>query len=339
MTYLNTIRLAGRRYGIVLALVVMVVIAGGQSSFLTAGNLVNISDQWTPIAVMALGMTFCLISGGFDLSVGATYALAATVSSALALHNPPLLAIIITLAIAGVVGLANGLMVTKLAINPLIATLGSSQIVGGAALLYSGGATYSVHAGLIADLGSGRIGGVFPVSALVLAGFTLVATIVLTFSTYGQDLYAAGGNNTASYISGIRTDLTRTLTYVITAVTAGVAGILYVGRVGSGQANIGTGIELQVIAAALIGGVSLIGGQGRVWQALTGVAILAVLQNFFNQASINAYWQSIVQGCVIVAAVGFDAFSRGESLTGLRHRFARIRHSHRAESLPAAETS
>jgi ribose/xylose/arabinose/galactoside ABC-type transport system permease subunit len=324
-----------RRYFIVVALVILVVVATQRSNFLVPANLANISDQWTPIAIMALAMTMCLVGGGFDLSVGATYALSATVSASLAQHHSAVYAIVVTLILGSFVGLINGLMVTKLAINPLIATLGSSQVVLGAALLYSNGKTFSVNGGLFGVLGSGRIGENFPVSVIVLCVMTALATVILSLTTYGQDLYATGGNRLASFVSGIRTDATRTLTYVATGFAAALAGVLYVGRVGSGQANIGTGIELQVIAAALIGGVSLLGGEGRPWQAVTGVAILAVLQNFFNQAGINAYWQSIVQGCVIVTAVGFDAFSRGESLTGLRQRFIAVRFA-RADAPPDA---
>jgi ribose/xylose/arabinose/galactoside ABC-type transport system permease subunit len=321
----------------VLALLALVMLASQQSNFMRASNLANLSDQWTPIAVMAFGMTICLIGGGFDLSVGATYALSATLCASLSQHHSAPYAIGVTVVIAGLVGLVNGVLITKLAINPLIATLGTSQIVGGAALLRSNGTTFSVRNHVILDLGSGRIGQL-PVSALVLLGGLLVASVVLGVTAFGHDLYATGGNRVASYISGIRTDRVRTLTYVATGLTAGVAGILYVGRVGSGQANIGTGIELQVIAAALIGGVSLLGGEGKPWQALTGVAILAVLQNYFNQASVNAYWQSIVQGTVIVAAVGIDAFGRGESLVTLRAWLVGVRSNRGRTHKEAAPT-
>ncbi|MGW0038071.1 ABC transporter permease [Gordonia sp. NPDC003376] len=323
------------RYGILVLLVCVVILASVQSDFLSPTNLANIVEQWAPVALMAMAMTFCLIGGGFDLSVGATYALGATVSASVAQTQHAGVAMVVALMVGAGIGLANGLAVTKIKINPLIATLGMSLIVGGAALLISDGETYTTDSSLLSWLASGSIGPL-PVPLLLLICTAVVATFVLTRTTYGQSLYATGGNESASYLSGIPVDRVRIWTYVITGIAAAAAGVLYVGRVGSGQANIGDGIELQVIAAALIGGVSLLGGEGAIWQALSGVALLAVLQNLFNQNSINAYWQSIVQGLIILFAVGVDAVSRGDLPATWR---SRIRGLLAVTDSPAAGTA
>jgi ribose/xylose/arabinose/galactoside ABC-type transport system permease subunit len=314
-----------RSYGILVALAVMIVIIQWQNDrFLTETNLFNIGEQWAPVALMAAGMTFVLIGGGFDLSVGAIYAFAATLSASFAQHHSPAIAFLGSLAIGLGTGLLNGLLVTKVNINPLIATLGTAQIVRGFALIYSNGGTYTIQDSFFITLGSGYAGPV-PVPFIIVVAIMIVLGLVLWRSSYGRSIYAIGGNSEASFLSGVPVDRIRASTYVISGACGALAGMLYVGRVGSGQANVGTGIELQVIAAALIGGVSILGGEGAVWRAAAGVALLAFLQNFFNQASVNDFWQSVVQGVIIIAAVALDSYSKRRHKKPLRIVFAELR--------------
>ncbi len=299
-----------REYGILVALVLMaIVVQSLNTSFLTTDNLLNIGEQWAPTGIMAAGMTFVLIGGGFDLSVGATLALSATLSAVIAQHHAPALAFVVVMLIGALIGLINGLLVTKVNVNPFVATLGMAQIVRGAALIYSHGGSVSISNGLYDWVGSGAIGTVpvpFALMVAIMAGLGLL----LAFSLFGRALYAVGGNEEASYVSGIRTDRVRAATYVISGLCAALAGAIYAGRIGTGQGNLANGIELDVIAAALIGGISIAGGQGAVWRAAAGVALLAILQNFFDQQNIDSFWQLVFKGLIIIGAVALDSWSK-----------------------------
>jgi ribose transport system permease protein len=310
---------SARRYGILFAFIILLaLVTASDNGFLDSKNLFNMGQQWAPVGVMAIGMTLVLISGGFDLSVGGTYALSAVIVSSMTQHgHSALTSALLALVIGAAVGLVNGVLITKININPLVATLGSGQVVRGLALVYSNGGTYNINPGGFYDkLGSGYVGPV-PIPLIVMIGIGVVLAIVLARSDYGRSLYAVGGNAEASYLSGIRVDGIRILAYVVAGMCASVAGAIYVGRVGSAQGSVGTGIELTVIAAVLIGGTSIAGGEGAMWRTGIGIAILAVLQNFFNANNVNAFWQSVVQGGIIIAAVGLDSYgkrSHGRSL-------------------------
>ena len=299
-----------RDYGILVAVAIMVIVVQSvNGEFLTTTNLLNIGDQWAAVGIMALGMTFVLIGGGFDLSVGATLAMSATVGAIVAENHAPGLAFAAAMLIGAGVGLLNGLLVTKVNINPFVATLGTAQIVRGGALIISDGGSKPISNGFYDYLGTGQVGSV-PVSFLIMVAVMVVFGAVLAFTVVGRSLYAIGGNNEASFLSGVRTDRIRTGTYVLSGACAALAGSIFAGRIGNGQGNLAPGIELDVIAAALIGGVSIAGGQGAVWRAAAGLALLAVLQNFFNQQNVNAFWQLVIKGVIILAAVGLDSYSK-----------------------------
>lgn len=317
--------LLARRYAILLVLIVLGVVASAMNGqFLTVTNLFNMGQQWSSIGIMAIAMTFVLIGGGFDLSVGGTYACTATLAAALTQQGHAAFEVVIAvLTLGAAVGLANGLLVTKVNVNPLVATLGVGQIVTGFALIYSKGGAYNITGGFFSRIGSGYLGSI-PVAFIVMAVLGIFSAFVLARSTYGRSLYATGGNIEASYLSGIRVDAVRITTYVLSGVSAALAGMVYVGRVSSGQGNIGTGIELTVIAAVLIGGTSIAGGEGAMWRSAAGVALLAILQNFFDQSNVNSFWQYVVQGTVIIVAVAFGSMTKRNFGRSLR-RFARIR--------------
>jgi ribose/xylose/arabinose/galactoside ABC-type transport system permease subunit len=250
-----------------------------------------------------------LIGGGFDLSVGATLALSATLSAAIAEHNAPGLAFAAAIGLGLGVGVINGLLVAKANVNPFVATLGTAQMVRGFALIYSNGDSISMDNSFYDWLGAGQMG-IFPVSFLLMVVVLVVFGLILAYSVYGRRLYSVGGNAEASFLSGIRTDALRASTYVISGGCAALAGALYAGRIGTGQGNLAAGIELDVIAAALIGGISIAGGQGAIWRAAAGVGLLAMLQNFFNQQNIGGFWQLVFKGAIIITAVGLDSYSK-----------------------------
>jgi ribose transport system permease protein len=313
-----------RRFGIVVALVLLfIVVSATNAQFATPTNLFNIGQQWADVGIMAIAMTFVLIGGGFDLSVAGTYAAAATLSASMTQAGRPAVeVVIVTMAAGAVIGFINGILVTKININPLIATLGTGEIVSGLALAYSHGSVYNVSGGFLDTMGSGYIGPV-PDSVILMVVLAIVGGVVLARSTYGRSLYATGGNADAAYLSGIRVDAVRSTTYVLTGIAAAIAGMIYVGRVGTGQGSVGVGIELTVIAAVLIGGTSIAGGEGAMWRTAAGVALLAFLQNFFNQANVNAYWQSVVQGAIILVAVAFESYAKRKFRRPLRFLFLR----------------
>jgi ribose transport system permease protein len=304
-------RTAFRSYGIVIALAVLVLVVEIQShnSFLTSGNLFLLGGQWAPIGVMAAGEAMVIVAGGFDLSVGTTYVFSATLAASLLQHHHS-----VTLAIAAVfglgagIGLVNGLLVTKCNINPFIATLGTSQAFLGLGLVYSNGGTYTTSNEMVSRLGSGSVGSV-PISLIVMSVVMIVLGSILAWSAYGRRVYSVGGNFDASFLSGMRADRVRMSTFVISGMTAALAGLMYLGRIGSAQAG-STGIEFNVLAAVLIGGISIAGGEGAMWRAFVGLTLLATLENFFFRAGVNDFWQQVVQGVVILMAVGLDAYPK-----------------------------
>jgi ribose/xylose/arabinose/galactoside ABC-type transport system permease subunit len=329
-------RASASSYGILIALGLLIVIVQiGNSNFLTQDNLFNISEQWAPIAIMAAAQTFVLIGGGFDLSVGGTYAFSATLTAALVQHHPTAVALLAVAGLGIAIGVLNGLLVTKVNINPFITTLGTGQLMAGLALVYSNGATYSTVNSFIGTIGDGHVGPV-PVPLIITVVVMVALGIILAWSVYGRAVYAVGGNFDATVLSGMRSDLVRGSTYVLSGLAASLAGVLYVGRIGSGQANIGGGIEFDVISAALIGGISIAGGEGAMWRAAAGVALLAVLQNFFFLVGINGYWQEVVQGVVIVTAVGLDSYSKRRYRRPLRLMLSGLRVRDRAGVSPEA---
>lgn len=299
-----------RDYGILVAIAIFIVIVQVQNdTFLTKDNLLNIGDQWAPVAIMAAGMTFVLIGGGFDLSVGSVLAFSATLSASLVASHSAVLAFIAAMALGVGVGVLNGLLVTWLNINPFIATLGTAQMVRGFALIYSDGGTYRTSSEFLHSIGRSKIADV-PVPVFIMLGVLIILGLVLAYTVYGRRVYAVGGNDEASFLGGVRTDRIRASTYVISGACAALAGVIYAGRIGSGQGNLAAGIELDVIAAALIGGISIAGGEGAMWRAAAGVALLAILQNFFNQANVGGFWQLVVKGGIIITAVGIDSYSK-----------------------------
>jgi ribose/xylose/arabinose/galactoside ABC-type transport system permease subunit len=303
-------RTAFRSYGIVIALAVLIVVVEiqSQNSFLTSGNLFLLGGQWAPIGVMAAGEALVIIAGGFDLSVGTTYSFSATLAASMLQHHSVALAILAAMAVGAGIGLVNGFLVTKVNINPFIATLGTSQAFLGIALVYSNGGTYTTGDPTISTLGSGAIGTV-PVPLIVMAVVMIVLGSILAWTAYGRRIYAVGGNYNASFLSGMRADRVRMSTYVISGMCAALAGLMYLGRIGSAQAA-STGVEFQVIAAVLIGGISIAGGEGSMWRVFVGLTVLATLQNFFFRAGVNDFWQQVVQGVVILMAVGLDAYPK-----------------------------
>lgn len=303
-------RASMRDYGIVIAFVGLFIFLAVQSDvFLTSANLVNLLNQSAAIGLMAIGGTLLLISGGFDLSVGATFALSGIVAAQAApiIGNVP--ALLLGMLSGLFIGIVNGLFATVGRINPLVTTLATAIVIRGIALAMTGGFLVSVVDPTFQEFGRGRWMGI-NLSIFLWLGFAVVAGLVLSFTTYGRRIFAVGGNPEAARLSGIRVNLVRTSTYAISGLSAGLAGVLITSRVATGQADAAIGIELSVIAAIVVGGTSIWGGEGAVWRTVLGVLILAMIGNGFNLLQVPAMYQQIIEGSIILAAVGLDAWSR-----------------------------
>lgn len=278
------------------------------SRFLSPLNLTNILVQSSIMAVIAMGMTFVIIGGGFDLSVGSTVALSGCLAGMAMLKFGIIAGLIAGIAAGAGVGLANGLVVAKLGVNPFITTLGTMVLVRGVVYIITGGAPVSGEDGLPAAFiafGNSRLFGVHYlvwVPALLLVGLSAL----LHLTPYGRRIYATGGNKEAAYLSGVAVERVVASTYVWCGALAGVAGVMLAARLQSGQPTAGEFYELTAIAAVVLGGASLHGGEGTLYKSVIGVFIMIVLGNSLNLLNVDSYWQRVAVGAVIIAAAAAD---------------------------------
>lgn len=281
--------------------------------FLTAGNFKAMIVGMVPTAIIVVGMTILLVSGSFDLSVGSTLALSSTVVALLLLAGVPMpLAILGALAVGGLVGLANGLSVTLLGVNPLIATLGTMSVARGAALVLTEGFSVSNLPAAFGVFGSGEVLGL-PLMVWIMLAVVVLGDIALRRTRFLRQVYFIGGNEKAAALSGIAVSRLRVATFLISGLLAAVAGVLLASRLMSGTPTAGNALELQVLAAAVIGGASLRGGEGTVFGAVLGVIFVALISNAMTMLAVSVYWQMIVTGLVLVAAVAIDMLARRKS--------------------------
>ncbi len=301
-----------------LALPVMFVIAVLTFSiyapgFLTVDNLTNVARQSVYLLIVALGQLIVLIGGGLDLSVGAVVSLTSVVSATVmaavyaAMPDSPGLAMLAGLAsgvaIALLVGLINGMGATWLRIPPFMMTLGLSSVLFGITLLVSGGVPiYGLPPQMGEIFGYGQIVGI-PVPALVAVVLVLVTYVLLEWSRFGRHLYATGGNARAAELSGVRTDRVTILAFMGSSGMAVLAGLLLTARLDTGESNIGTALPLESIAACVIAGVSLAGGQGRTFTVLLGTLLIMLVQNGLNLMQVGAYAQSMSLGAILIVAM------------------------------------
>ena len=297
-----------RSIGILIPFVVVfVALAIGSRPFLTTVNLLNILDQQAATLVIAAAGTLVLISGGIDLSVGATYALAAVVAGTTTISAGPVAGSIAGLAVGIVVGAVNGVISTVLRINSLIATLAMSFIVAGIASLVTGGNLVVLFDRLdFAVIARTQILGV-RTSILIMVVFVVVFGILLARTTVGRYLYAAGGNAEAARLAGIRVDGVRIIAFTLSGAAAALGGIIDTSRVLSAQANAGTALTFTVLAGIVVGGTSILGGEGAIWRTVVGVLFIALVGNGFNLLGIDVLFQQIVLGVILLLAVGVDA--------------------------------
>ncbi|MFS0891629.1 ABC transporter permease [Peribacillus frigoritolerans] len=271
--------------------------------FLSVQNLLNLLQQSSFVGIVSIGMTFVILVAGIDLSVGAVLALTGMlVSILLGTGMTPILAIVITLITGSFLGFVNGFVSTKFKVPAFIATLAMMVSARGLALLSTNGEPiYDLPEGFTA-LG-GNVFGKIPFTAMVWITLTIVALVVLKYTTFGRKIYAVGGNEESSRLSGIPVEKYVTWCFVIAGLLAAVAGILMSAWLTVGQPTAGTGLELDVIAAVVIGGTSLMGGKGSIGGTFIGVLIMSMIVNIFNLLGLSSYYQSIFMGLIIVLAL------------------------------------
>lgn len=277
--------------------------------FLSPINLNNILVQTSIMAVIAMGMTFVIIGGGFDLSVGSTAALAACTAAMVMLEAGIVAGAIAGVLIGAVVGLANGVIIAYLKVNPFITTLGTMVLVRGVVFLITGGAPVEGPNGLpsaFVALGSSRFLGLH---ALVWIPIVLLAVLswVMHATPYGRQIYATGGGREAAYLSGVPVAKITASTYVMCGALAGVAGVMLAARLQSGQPTAGEFYELTAIASVVLGGAALHGGEGILYKSVIGVLIMVILGNSLNLLNVDSYWQRVAVGAVIIAAAAADS--------------------------------
>ena len=274
--------------------------------FLTAVNLASVARQTAVINIMALGMTLVIITGGIDLSVGSVLAVAGLFGTmAIKAGQPGLIAVVIGILAGLVCGLLNGLLITRLKIAPFIVTLGTLGAFRGLALVVSKGLPVHDIPATFSYLGDGNLLGV-PFSLWVLAVCAIAMHLLLENTKLGRYAFAIGSNESAAFYAGVPIKNVLTAVYAIAGLLAGLAGMVEASRLMTGQPTAGQGYELQAIAAVVIGGGSLQGGEGSVVGTLIGAFIMGLLSNGSDLLGINPYWQQVTIGVVIIAAVGFD---------------------------------
>jgi ribose transport system permease protein len=296
--------------GMIAALIGVVIVAQIiYPAFLTWTNIRIILSQNAPLGIVAVGMTFVMIGGGFDLSVGAIYAFAATMFAKIAMQNGLVEAGACALVLGTVCGVINGAVVAYMRINPFIATLGSASIFSGLAFVYSNSTPQTPDNPNFMILGHG-VWGPLPISVWLLIVTVLIGGFVLAKTVYGQSLYAIGGNETAARLSGLRVGLIRGSTFALVGMLAALAGMIEASRLAVGQADIGGTIPLDAIAVVIIGGTSLLGGEGAVWRSVVGLLILGSITNLFYSLAVDPNIQLVAKGAIVIGAVGLDVWSR-----------------------------
>jgi ribose transport system permease protein len=280
------------------------------NSFFSLGNILNVLRQASLLFFIASGLTLVVLTGGLDLSIGANVAISACIAGTV-IHQTgsPTLGGLTGIGVGGAVGMLNGVMVTALRIPSFIATYGMLWVLHGITYWYMGGETMHGFPAGFRQIGSGYFLGL-PIPVYLLLVFLAIGTIFAQRTTWGQEIYAIGANPVAARLSGIPVARRLLLVYTVSGAMAGLASIIFLARLNSAEADIGESLTLPAIAAVLIGGTSLFGGLGTVFGTFVGALILTLVLNGMNLLSVNASWQPLVTGVIVILAVWLDMKTR-----------------------------
>ena len=310
----------GRGGALIILLALIVAFSITADNFLTVDNLRNILRQYSVPAILAVGQTVVIVSAGIDLSVASTAALSGSVMGVMYAHEgyPEPVALLMGLAAGFAVGAINGFVITKWRVPDFIATLGAFTAVRGVALLVTDGLPVPDYTKAqegrtvpetVTTLGADSVFGI-PLIAIVAGVCALIGWFILSRTTLGRSAYAIGGNREAARVSGIRVERVKWSIYIFSGLMAAIAGFMLTGRQGSANALMGEGMELQSIAAVVVGGTNLFGGEGTIGGTIIGVLIIGVLNNGLNILGVADFWQRVVNGSIIVAVVALDQWRR-----------------------------
>ena len=308
-----------QKYGIVFVLILMVIgLSIAEPAFLSRHNIFNVLTQSSIFGIMALGLTFVIISKGIDLSVGSVLAFSGVVAASLGqaatatgkyfpnlVEMPVIVPILAALVIGALCGGVSGALIAKTRIPAFISTLGMMTVARGFALIYTDGKPISTLIPSLTALG-GKLFGVIPIPVIIYFIMIIISAILLNKTRFGKNTYAIGGNITAAEISGVNVSKNLIGIYAYSGLLAGLAAVVFAGRVGSVHPGAATGYELTAIAATTIGGTSHSGGVGTIWGAFVGALVLAVMRNGLTLLGVDAYWQQVTEGAIIVVAVIID---------------------------------
>lgn len=300
-------------FGPFLALVIIILVMGFSSKyFLKPENIFNVLKNASTIGIIGIGMTFVIVSKGFDLSVGSVLAATAMLTARfIFLGMNPYLAFSIGLALGTLLGFINGILIAKVRVNPFVTTLGMLSIARGLTYWFSSGVKGAVSANIpfthkaLSFLGSGYIG-IVPFQVIELAILVIIFSYLGKNTVVGRQIYATGSNIEAAKLSGVNVDKIRIYVYTLTGLLAAFAGIIRMGLLQTASTNAGDGMELDIIAAVIIGGTSLNGGEGTIIGTIIGALIMAIIRNSFVLLHIPAFGQTITIGSVVIAAVALD---------------------------------
>jgi ribose transport system permease protein len=307
-----------RAYGSVLGLVIIgAVLSLLSDRFLTASNLINVARQVSINAIVAAGMTVVILTGGIDLSVGSTIALAGCSALLVARGGGDLLGMVAGIGASALVGFLNGGLVAWGRVPPFIATLATMTVVRGAALVLTNGEPIVKSEGPYLWLGQASVGPI-PIPILIMAVVLVGTHWFLARTRWGTYVYAVGGNAEAARLAGVGLAGIQILVYVLAGALSGLAGLVLAARLSSAQPNTGVGFELDAIAAVVLGGTSLMGGEGTIWGTTVGAFIIGILNNGFNLMNVSPFYQLIAKGAVIVLAVLVDQLVKAGTASGRR---------------------
>lgn len=285
-------------------IVVSVVMAFASDNFFSVDNIVNVLRQQSIIGILAIGMTFVILTGGIDLSVGAVMALCGTLGAGVMVNmGLPAWLGLLTMIVAGILfGIFNGLLVAWGKMPAIIVTLATMLIARGFGLVYSGGYPISGLPSWISWFGIGRIGGI-PVPIIIMIVLYALAWLLLQRTSFGRHVYAIGGNETAASLSGVNTKRVKLIVFMLSGFTSAMAAIILTGRLMSGQPGAGVAFELDAIAMVVLGGTAIAGGRGLILGTLIGAILLGIINNGLNLMGINPYLQDVIKGFIILLAI------------------------------------
>ena len=291
---------------LILIVLLMIVLTLSSDAFLTPRNLLNILNQNAPLAIIACALTLVIIVGGFDLSTGAIFAVASVSSAWIAINYNPYIGLLIAPIIGIILGYLNGIIITSFKVHSFLSTIATSLVFRGLAILITGGFLIPVRMKEFTWLGREKIFEVH-VAVYILIVFAIISTFILTRTTIGRYIFAIGGNEDASILSGIKVNLIKIFAFSFCGLAAGIAAAIQVSRISLGTSQAGLGMELQAIAAVILGGTSIYGGSGAVWRSIAGVMLLALINNGFNILNADPFYKDLTTGLVIIAAVALTS--------------------------------